>query len=274
MLVSCIDLGKRRVIWFEDATASKAEIESLVDRPVLDMTPTGRLTTRRPICSSLRDIKQTTSKKTVLNLLRGLLYLLPQYDRIGMIAHRYHLALIPRLHEPLRSRIHKASYFRGGDTRGSNDWHRTCDLLIALGTPRVPVSAVRRRLLQQGQREAAMLSDGDWQPRVWTGCTPTGEPREIVTKQYANDQWRQACELIVLAELQQCIGRRRSVLDAGIPVSCAEQRTAWVAIGNDRYHAGERSGVQDPGYLSRQQTNRGDQNPKYYIRVSSQLLSA
>ena len=53
---------------------------------------------------------------------------------------------------------------------------------------------------------------------VWTGFTPTGERREIMTKQYASDKWRQACEMIVLAELQQCIGRGRGVLEAGIPV--------------------------------------------------------
>ena len=218
VLVSCIDLGKRRVIWFEDATASRTEIETLVRQPVYDMTPSGRLTHRRPILQFTRDIKQSTSKKTVLNLLRGLLYLLPRYERIGLIAHRYHLALVPLLDEPLRNRIRKTSYFRSGDTRGSNDWHRTCDLLIALGTPRVPVAAVRRRLLQQGEREAAVLADGDWQSRVWTGFTPTRERCEIMTKQYANDKWRQACEMIVLAELQQCIGRGRGVLEAGIPV--------------------------------------------------------
>lgn len=216
--VSQVQLGTQRVIWFADATASRYELECMIGQPVQDRTPRGRLKLQHPVLLVPRDIKQGTSPKTVLNALRGVLYALPQYRRIGIIGHRRHLPLLQRLEEPLRQRIERTSYFRSGDTRGSNDWYQTCDLVITLGTPRVPVSAVRHRLLQLGEHAAASLPDGDWQPCAWTGVTASGKRRQIRTSQYTVPPWRQACEFLVLAELRQCIGRGRGILDAGVPV--------------------------------------------------------
>jgi hypothetical protein len=69
-----------------------------------------------------------------------------------------------------------------------------------------------------GEHDAARLPDGDWQPTVWTGQTATGTPVQVQTKHYEDERWRQACEMVVLAELRQCIGRGRSILESGIPV--------------------------------------------------------
>jgi hypothetical protein len=204
------------VLWFEDATGDPEIIRRLLNRPVTDQTPKGRLTARASIRQCHQDITRGMSDGTVRKLLRGVLACHKDARRVGVILHKPHRHVKARLGEPWRSRIERLSYFGSGEERSSNQW-LDCDLLVVLGTPRVNPGSIRRGLIQLGRLEAA-AADGGWGEREWTGRTSEGKQMTVRGRGYRNDDWALVHRLLVRGALLQAIGRGRAVTDQGVPV--------------------------------------------------------
>ena len=178
------------------------------------------------------DVKISSSSKTALAVLRGVLGHFPEARRVGVIGHQRHLPAIRgtaregNLEEAARRRIVKAEHFRGGESRGSNAWLDLCDLLVVLGTPRVPPPAIRSYLIRIGRVDAAAKQTGKGKEIIfgkatWTGVTEAGDPHTVETLAYDDPAWRQAHQSLVIAELRQAIGRGREFSDSGINVVVA-----------------------------------------------------
>jgi hypothetical protein len=197
----------------------------MLGRPVIDKTPVGALERQHLAVQVVIDVKKSTAPSTVIKLIRGVLAAFPTAMRIGVICHHQHLPTIigtaknseHRLDAPLRQRIVKTEYFRSGEGRGSNKWTEECDLLVVVGTPRVPPPAIKLRLIQWGMILAASR-DGRWEADYWSGTTTSGRRITVCTSAYRDHDWYAAHRSLVRAELIQAIGRGRSICENGIPV--------------------------------------------------------
>jgi hypothetical protein len=218
-------LPKRATIWFSDATIEVEKIEALIGRPVINATPVGSVDHQHPVVQFAVDVTKGTGPQAVVDLLQTVVHFFP-FSRAGVITHAEHLPVIRdedparRLPERLRGRVIMTEHFRGGGTRGSNDWHRDCDLLIVLGTPRVPPRAIRTRLIATGGKAAASRSEesAGWGRDYWSAVTITGRRRTVTYRAYRDHDWHAACRAVVAAELRQAIGRGRVICADGIPV--------------------------------------------------------
>ena len=211
-------------VWLNDATTDAAEIESIAGRPVADMTPRGRLEQQHAAVQIPIDVKLSTSPGTVVNLLRGFFTMFQNAQRVGIICHRCHVPTFkgtprkgPVLDEGFRRRIAKIEYYHSGEGRASNRWIDECDMIVVLGTPRVPPSAVALRLIQTGRTQAAER-DGEWGRDYWSGITVAGKRRTIRTSAYRDHDWHAAYRALVRAELIQAVGRGRGICPNGVPV--------------------------------------------------------
>ena len=139
------------------------------------------------------------------------------YKRIGVICHREHANA---LQATMGTLLAKSDHFFGTQTRGSNEWHRDCDCLLVIGTPRVNPTAIADRLSQMNRHWAVARPDDwlGWGSHYWAGQTQSGERRTIQTLGYRDHDWIEAYEAIVHAELRQAAGRGRSLLADGVPV--------------------------------------------------------
>jgi hypothetical protein len=173
------------------------------------------------------DVTQNTAPQKVLDILRAVLYQFPQQERVGVITHHKHVSLIlgqahsgPKYDEGMQRRLAMVEHFRGGQSRGSNDWLQECDLLLVLGTPRVPPSAVRDDLIRAGLVSAAARSEVEtgWADYEWCGTGIGGGTVPVLAKGYRDDDWHDAHAHLVVSELIQAAGRGRSVCADGIPV--------------------------------------------------------
>jgi hypothetical protein len=213
-------LRKDATVIISDATAPPGELELLIDRPLIDITPRGRLARLHPALQIVpaKDVTKGRQAGEITPLLRGLLYDLPQYSRVGLLTHQGLAKALPDLLEDeYRSRLRRVSYFGGPDSRGVNTWYEECDCLIVLGTPRVPPHAVRAHLYRLGKIKAGGRHP-DWAKDYWSGVTVSGQRRTIQTGHYLDHDWHAAYCAIVQAELLQAIGRGRVILPNGIPV--------------------------------------------------------
>ncbi|TWU57677.1 DUF3854 domain-containing protein [Rubripirellula reticaptiva] len=204
-------------VWLADATADRADIESLIGgRSLVDRTPLGELEQLHPIFQIATDVKKGTSKNKVAGIIRGLLPKL-QYKRIGVICHRLHVATV--LVEG-SGRIVRAEHFFGTASRGSNEWLEQCDCLVVLGTPRVPPGTIRDRLLKLGLVGAMARPEEEtkWENDYWSATTLSGNRQTVRTPAYCDHDWHRAYRQIVQSELRQSIGRGRAVTEKGIPV--------------------------------------------------------
>jgi len=221
-------LPAKATTWICDATADVHDVEILAGRSVTDCTPGGEIKQRHPAIQIPTDIKQSTSRAKMLGLIRGVLTAIPsQYQRIGIICDRQHAPAIegtgkqgPNLEPEYRDRIAKVEYFRNGSSRGSNEWLDCCDLLIVAGTPRVPPTAIKSRLIQLGKIAAASRADDwvEWGRDYWSGITQSGRRVTVQSTGYRDRDWQAAYRAIVAAELIQSVGRGRGICDNGIPV--------------------------------------------------------
>jgi hypothetical protein len=217
-------LPEDAVVILNDATGNLGEIEKLVGRPVVDLTPSGKVEQRHEVLQVPVDIKQGTARSGVLGAVRGLLAKFPESQRNGVITHQKHAPAIAGtarkgevLEESLRDRIAMVSHFGSSVSRGSNLFPKECDRLIVVGTPRVPPSVIARRLIALGNVEAA-ARDGKWATDWWSGRDQSGRRHTIKTLNYCDHDWYAAHRAVVAAELKQAIGRARSICDHGIPV--------------------------------------------------------
>jgi hypothetical protein len=205
-----------------DATGNADDIAAVISRPVIDCTPDGHLPTIHPVVQIPDDISRGASSDTVAGLVEAFLTAHPEVQRLGIIGHRQHVTdLIDGglLGSAARERVAKWCYFGQGPDRASNDWHRECDHLLRLGTPRANPGDYRRWLVQHGLHDAAGKVDGDWSPRDWEAVTVDGEAATVRGYGYRDPDWHRAYVAVSRASSQQADGRGRSRLPEGIPVT-------------------------------------------------------
>lgn len=212
-----VDLPSNTVLWFENASADAKLLSEMTGREVADKTPQGRLAYEvPPIQYADLDITQQTCGKTVRAVVRGLLSKYPAAKKVGIITHQRHVTEIDKLAPFWRSRITMLEYFHSGKDRASNEW-LACDLILVLGTPRVPPSAVRDTLILLGRISAAS-KDGDFVEIMWEGKTSQGKVVRNRGLEYADPSWAEVQRILVKETLRQAIGRGRGVISKGVPV--------------------------------------------------------
>lgn len=205
-----------------DATCGAADIEAATGTPVTDCTPDGHLRPLHAIQQLVDDISRGTSASTVAGVVEAFLDRHPKVQRLGIIGHQPHItALIDQgeLGSAARERVVKWCYFGQGPDRASNDWHRECDHLLVLGTPRANPGDHRRWLVQHGLHEAAGRPDGDWGARHWQSITTSGAAIVVAGTGYRDPDWHRAYVAVSRATLHQAVGRGRSILPEGIAVT-------------------------------------------------------
>jgi hypothetical protein len=205
-----------------DATGQADDIEAATGQPVDDCTPAGHLPTVQPVVQLVDDISRGASTSTVAGVIEAFLDRRPDVERLGIIGHQPHItALIDQgeLGSAARERVVKWCYFGQGPDRASNDWHQTCDHLLILGTPRANPGDHRRWLVQHGLHDAAGRPDGDWGARRWDSVTTSGAALTVAGTGYRDPDWHRAAVAVNRATLHQAVGRGRSILPEGIPVT-------------------------------------------------------
>ena len=200
-------------VWLCDATADVDYLRSLLPN-AKDRTPTGHVRLAKTAIQFPQDITRQTSQGSFQNTLRGLLAMSPQYQHVGLITHSTLTACVKRLEQPFGNRIVRTTYFGSGSERATNEWYKLCDLVIVAGTPRVDASAIRARLCQLGDFDAAGL-DGEWGELQWRGLTTSGRTRVVRGRGYRNPAWQRAHRSLVRSAIVQAVGRGRGVLDDG-----------------------------------------------------------
>jgi len=143
-------------IWFADATMRQSHLEAAIGRPLKQVIQPKPMSRRHRVIQIPHDIRRGTPERIVIRCLRKALAAFPGAMRIGIICHQLHKKAIRGLEPELAPCELIVDHFGSDADRGSNDWHRNCDLLVVLGTPRIPPKAIVDRLLALGQVEAAM----------------------------------------------------------------------------------------------------------------------
>jgi hypothetical protein len=221
--VTQLGLPAEAVVWLGDATGSREELERVLGRPVVDMTPAGRLEPLQDVLQIVpkHDVTKRMEPATALPLLRAVLHDHPRYKRVGLLTHMNKAKELQKLlGEPYKSRLAHVSHFHSGLSRGSNVWIDSCDCLIVLGTPRVGDQAVRQRLIRLGMRHAASRTreEAGWEWDWWSAVTVSGRRLTVKTKHHTDHDWHAAYCYLVRSELVQAVGRGRGILPEGIPV--------------------------------------------------------
>lgn len=219
------------VVWLENASATADQLRELVGREVIDKTPHGRLAYRVPPLQYAEvDITKQTCGNKVRGVVRGLLAQYPQAGRVGVITQQCHVAEIEALDLLWRRRIARVEYFFSGKDRASNSW-LDCDLILVVGTPRVPPVAVRDTLIRMGRVDAASR-DGQFGPLTWEGKTNDGRLVRIDGRGYADPSWAEVHNLLVKETLRQAVGRGRGVTESGVPVLVVSNESLGLTLAD------------------------------------------
>ena len=160
-------LPEDATVWICDATANPDEIETAIGRSITNRTQAGGIELQHELLQVAHaDIKRITASSTVAKHFLAIIARFPNAQRVGVVCDSWHVGIFEGtgkkkklLGSAIRSRIAKVGYFRGPDSRGSNSW-TDCDLIIVIGTPRVPTSAVSDRLIATGNVAAAAKGTG------------------------------------------------------------------------------------------------------------------
>ncbi len=209
---------------FSDATADLTVLPPECNKTIVDLTPKESPEQLQKIIQYPNDVKQSTRPERVVEIVRQLLRLHPDKRRVGIITHMKFESIFSSdqqnslLTSEEKGRIVKTDHFHGTQSRGCNRWKEECDLLIVLGTPRVPPSAIIERLLQLGMLDAAKR-DGRWANDYWSGRRLDGTRITVRSKGYRDRIWHHAYGQLVHAELIQSIGRSRLFCPDGIPLT-------------------------------------------------------
>jgi hypothetical protein len=208
-----------------DATADAEDVAAVAGVPVADRTPAGRLEAAHPIVQITNDITRGASSRTVAGVVDAFLESHPGVQRLGIIGHQHHVRDLigtdttAGLLGHQLGRVAMSCWFGAGPDRASNRWHIDCDHVLVLGTPRINPGEYRRWLVGHGLEEAARLEDGGWGPRPWEGVTVDGDPVVVQRGGYQDPSWDRAYRATASAGLMQAIGRGRSLLGEGVPVT-------------------------------------------------------
>ena len=211
-------------VWVNDGTIDSEALEQLAGVPVVDVTPGGELELVQQAEQYPVDILPSTSTAKVGRILAGIVRAHPDRKRVGVVMlkrHREELLFpddgVPRLPADVLERISFSTHYGSGDDRGSNEFHRACDLVIVLGTFRPPPAEVRRALVRRGQLEAANAT-GTWGTVERRALGPAGELVTFGGRGYAEGQWAAAADGLTRAAVRQAIGRARAICADGVPV--------------------------------------------------------
>ena len=219
--ILAVSLPDDKVVILNDASANVETLRSATGREIVDITPAGTVENQGRIVQHPVDVTQSTKPEKVLGMLRSLMLQHSDKNKIGIITHQKHLKHVEKhLTEPEKARIVKTDYFRGLASRGSNDWMQ-CDLLLVVGTPRVPQEAIETALIQAGHPEAisrVLASEKEnWGFDYWLGRREDGQAVTVRSRSYYDHHWQQAYRSVVSEELRQCVGRARAVCSDGVP---------------------------------------------------------
>jgi len=225
--------NENAVVLFSDATADREDLEAMLGRPVIDITPVGHLANVKRVVQYPIDLTRSASPKRFVSVIRGLLTEFRDARRVGVITHWPLIATLKKLGEPFARRIVKSTYFGSGSDRASNDWHERCDLIIVAGTPRVPGEAVQQRLIQFGDIKSAG-EDGRWGPCRWKATTETGEELIVEGRGYDHPAWERAHRSLVRAAIVQAAGRGRTLLENGCDVVIISTEECGILVVNNR----------------------------------------
>lgn len=177
----------------------------------IDITPAGDVPAVHPVIQRTGvDVTRGTRPAVTHQLVGRFLAEHPEVQRLGVICHRHAATGI------IHPRIARVTYFGRGDDRASNEWHRKCDALLVIGTPRVPAVAVRIEVVKAG---GSGDGDGEFGRRTWEGSRADGSPVIVPTIGYRDPEWFEASKRLTRAGLQQAVGRARATLDDGVPVT-------------------------------------------------------
>ena len=220
-----------------DATTSADDLSDATGQSVTDYTPAGYIRPAHPVMQVIEDITRRTSANKVANRITEFLIANPQIQRLGVIGHSLHIKKVKELiPEPYLSRVEMSCYFGQGPDRGSNEWHRRCEHLLVLGTPRVNPGDIRRWLVVHGRTAAASEPTGDWGERNWTGHRPNGYPVVYGGIGYRNDDWHRGYTATVRASIYQAVGRARAIMEDGIPVTVlSNEQTGLPCVDPDQF---------------------------------------
>ena len=230
-----IEMPTDTVVWLENASTTAKAVKELVGHEVIDKTPLGRLEYRvPPLQYPDADITQGSSGNKVRSVVRGLLAQYPQANKVGIITQQCHVADIEALDPLWRIRIARIEYFRSGKDRASNSW-LGCDLILVIGTPRVPPVAVRDMLIRLGRVDAACRNE-KFISLAWEGKAKDGRLVRIDGLGYADPFWADAHCHLVKETLLQAIGRGRGVNDNGVPVVVASNESLGLTLADQPLH--------------------------------------
>lgn len=220
------------VVWLENAHAEAQWVSEVVGRPVTDKTPHGRLAFRvRPVQYADADVTQRTAGGVVRGLLRKVLALHPAARKVGVITHKCRLPEIDRLDPLWKGRIARTEYFHSGKDRASNSW-LGCDLIVVLGTPRLPPSALRDGLIRSGRVDAASV-DGRFGTVEWEAETVGGKIVRCTGSGYGEPSWADMQKWLVAEALLQAAGRGRGVTDQGVPVVVVSNEPLGLTVADE-----------------------------------------
>jgi predicted DNA-binding transcriptional regulator len=227
-----VTLPKEMVVWVENASTSVELMNDLVGKEVQDKTPQGSLEYKvAPIQYATTDVTKSTSPNVVRSVVRGLLAKYPDAKKIGIITQQVHVKSIKELNSFWFKRINKIEYYFSGKDRASNSW-LDCDLILVIGTPRVPPSAIRELLIRLGKIDSAAIQD-KFLSHIWQGLTVDGTPTNIECVGYSHNDWIMAYNLLVRETLRQAIGRGRGVCDHGVPVVVVSNENLGCDLGRE-----------------------------------------
>jgi predicted DNA-binding transcriptional regulator len=220
------------VVWVENASTSVELMTDLIGNNVQDKTPQGSLEYKvAPIQYATTDITKSTSPNVVRSVMRGLLVKYPDAKKVGIITQQVHVRSIKELNSFWLKRIKKIEYYFSGKDRASNSW-LDCDLILVIGTPRVPPSAIRELLIRLGKIDSAAIQD-KFVSHIWQGLTVDGTPTNIECVGYCHKDWIMAYNLLVRETLRQAIGRGRGVCDHGVPVLVVSNENLGCDLAGD-----------------------------------------
>jgi len=264
-------LPNNATVLFADATQTVGELERLTGRPVTDITPDGHPEVLHPPLQITKDVKKSSTPAAAEKVLRSVIATYPEAQQIGVICHVCHQAMAERV-----ERVVKADHFHGSESRGSNSWKGECDLLIVLGTPRVPPRAIKQYLIRTGRITSASITEkaARWRKVTWDAKTLSGESRTVKTVAYENPDWNYAHRALVHAELHQCIGRGRAVCQDGIDVVVVSNEPLGLPVIDNDPSPTKKSHVEIVNTLKKlsEQNPTGESDASYRNKTLKNIL--